>query len=208
MRVFGKVALGVGALAIIYFCVDILTMRRAPQKRLVVSEEATLPREEPMLPQVESKPVLAKRTPVLIEPKAPPAASQAPVGDEPAEHPQPDRSTELATALDAQYASDARPTRESLEREGALKGMFSIPELTGKGRLQELSCRETVCRGVVRLDNEGADNEVFGRTFLSPAFTTKISDAVAVASREKQSDGSVLATFFIYPQSVHETMTP
>jgi hypothetical protein len=159
----------------------------------------------------ESRPV-AQRSVPLIERRS--MASPAPAGtpmEQAQEQPEaaqsePDRAAALEATLEAEYAVDARPTREAAGRESVLKELFSQAELRGKGTLEEVNCREKVCRGVIRMVNEQADNEVFGQTFLSPKFATAIRDAVTIASRKKMADGSVLATFFIYPQSVLDTM--
>jgi len=116
--------------------------------------------------------------------------------------PQEDKSAVMAAALDAEYAIDAPPTQEALRKETVLKTLFA--GLNGTGQLQEVACREKVCRGVVRVSNESTDGEVFGRTFLSSDFVRDIQDAVSVTSRQKLPDGAVLATFFIHPQSMFD----
>ena len=110
----------------------------------------------------------------------------------------------LAASLDADYSVDAPPTQEGLRKEGVIKTLFA--NVSGKGQLQEIACREKVCRGVVRIANEEADNEVFSRTFLSSDFVKDIQDAVSVTSRQKMPDGSVLATFFIHPQGAFDVV--
>lgn len=115
---------------------------------------------------------------------------------------QEDKSAVMAAALDAEYAVDAPPTREALRKETVLRTLFA--GLNGIGQLQEVACRENVCRGVVRVSNESADGDVFARTFLSSEFVRDIQDAVSVTSRQKLPDGAVLATFFIHPQSMFD----
>jgi hypothetical protein len=115
-----------------------------------------------------------------------------------------DRTEVLAAALDAEYAVDAPPTQEALRKESVIKTLFA--GLNGSGQLQEVACRERVCRGVVRVANESADSEVFSRTFLSSDFVRDIQDAVSVTSRQKLPDGAVLATFFIHPQSAFDVV--
>jgi hypothetical protein len=198
MRMFGKAAWGIGAATAIYLCIDMVLMSSngAPKKALPVAEAADAPRVETPMPLVEriSAPVEQQpntaTAPRIVEPGRPERA------------PQTDRLAELAARLEAEYAVDAHPTRESSEKEKAVQALFSQPELEGKGRLQELDCRQTICRGVVQIANAGSDNAVFGNTIASPSFARASRDAVTVASRQKMSDGSVLATFFIHPQSV------
>lgn len=132
---------------------------------------------------------------VVGEPEeAPSSAPQTPQ--------QEDKREVVAAALEAEYAVDAPPTQEGLRKETALKSLFA--GLNGIGQLQEVACREKVCRGVVRIASASADAEVFARTFLSSDYVRDIQDAVSVTSRQKQPDGAVLATFFIHPQAVFD----
>jgi len=201
MRVFGKVAWGLGAMAGLYFCVDMFMMRiHHSSKQAAVTEEQVAPQAPPLpLQERVSGPVPRPAPDVPPAPVAPPR---------PAEHPETDRTAELAATLDGQYSVDAPPTRQAVDRERAVAALFRQPELDGKGVLQELNCRETICRGVVKVASEETDNEVFGRTLLSASFATTIHDAVTVASRQKAADGSVIATFFIHPQSVFALLGP
>jgi len=193
MRVFGKLALGLVGLVVVVG--TIVVSSEGSSKRKPVVAEDPLPRLQRSEPPVERY-----SPPIPVEPAAVP--STVPAVAQPArENSEPDRAAELATILQAQYAVDARPTRESFEKEKALKNLFSEPKLEGKGQLEEVDCRDKVCRGVVRIVNEEADGEVFGQTFLSAKFAEAIPDAITIASREKMRDGSVLATFFIHPQS-------
>jgi hypothetical protein len=201
MRVFGKVAWGLSAMAGLYFCIDMFMMRtNHSSARATVTEEQTAPQAQtPPLQERLSGPA----------PQPTPVVPPAPVAEQrPAEPPQTNRAAELAATLEGQYSVDAPPTREAADRERALAALFRLPELDGKGILQELDCRETICRGVVKVASEQTDSEVFGRTLLSPSFATTIHDAVTVASRQKAPDGSVVATFFVHPQSVYALLGP
>lgn len=193
---------GLGVATVIHFCVDIFmqgSKSHTPLKTAVVAREK--PDQSEATPAVLSKRHAPQAVAEVAEEPAP--AEQ----DQPAaEHPTSDQTAELRTTLEAEYSMDARPTRKSVEREKAIGGLFAMEELRGKGDLQELKCQEKVCRGVVRIANEDLDNEVFGRTFLSPEFAASVRDAVSVASREKQADGSILATFYIHPQSTFEML--
>jgi hypothetical protein len=208
MRTFAKIAYGVGAAAVIYFCIDILILssghgmlKHDPPKSssAPMREDEFLPVEQtPTHIEVAPRPIVEERS------GAAPTASAPLPARPPAQHFEPDRSLELAATLEAQYAVDMLPTRESLSKERALEALFSQPELGGKGHLEEVKCRGTICRGVIRITNDASDNEVFTRTFLSSQFMNAIQDAVSVTSREKQADGSIVATFYIHPQSVFQ----
>jgi hypothetical protein len=142
-----------------------------------------------------------------VEDPAPPSGEEPPV-ERPVTSEALDRTAELDSTLNAEFAADSRQTRESQEKEKAIEGLFSKANLGDKGHLQEIICRETICRGTVSITSRESDREVFERTFLSPDFARAVSDAVTVASREEMSDGTLLATFFIHPQSVFDMISP
>lgn len=207
MRISAKIACGFGAAALIYFLVDLLFLSSrhvAPKQALqssgsVTTQEKNVSLLERQVAQGEEIP-----RPITQRRSAPMAGASAP--PPPAARAEPSRTNELTATLEAQYAVDSRPTRESVRKERALENLFSQPELDGKGRLEEVNCRGTICRGVVKMANELNDSEVFSRTLLSGEFMSVIQDAVSVASRERQSDGSVIATFYTHPQSIFETV--
>lgn len=171
------------------------------QKRRLPAEPALAPMPRPAniaiqrAPSSSSAPPTAPSVSAANRNAAPEPAAIAAAGN---------NSVTLAAALNTMYENDGKATAESWHREEALKALFSRKELHGKGQLEDLACREKVCRGVVRIANRRADREVFGGTFLSPEYVSKIHSAVSVTSRKKQSDGSILATFFVHPQAVFD----
>jgi hypothetical protein len=195
VRVFGKVLWGIGGVLALYFCVDGL-MFGAKKDRPPAHARSSARETEPET----ARPGELPRVPPAVKRERPPSAPSS--GAAPAEHPQSDESPALAATLEGEYATDARPTHESYGKEATIGKFFSVPELQGKGQLREVKCKEKICRGVIRIASEDSDNEVFSRTFLSTEFMTAVPDAISVASREKMADGSVLATFYIHPQSV------
>jgi hypothetical protein len=204
MRALGKVMWGAGSVLALYFCAQILGIALGRGKN-----HASNDAPDEMPPVASSGATLtslvtrhSEPRPAERPPSAPSAVKANPVAPEGARGTRSEESHELTAALETQFAGDARPTQESSQREKTIGGFFSTRGLDGKGRLEELSCREKICRGVIRIANEGADREVFNRTFLSTEFMMAVPDAISVASREKASDGSILATFFIHPQSV------
>lgn len=201
MRVLGRVIIGLAVVVVGYMCVDIFLLakptKKAPAHRV------------PDRVGAENDKLAELRSPVRVEVEVAHAArpmASAPLERSPAQHPPPDRSAELHATLEAEYSQDPLPTRASVERERLLGQIFAKPELQGKGQLQELSCRESICRGVVKIANESVDNEVFGRTLLSNEFDRAVPDAFSVSAREKMADGSIRATFFIHPPGVFDLL--
>ncbi|GMV17381.1 MAG: hypothetical protein HS104_41345 [Polyangiaceae bacterium] len=198
MGVFGKGAWALaGAVVGVGVALTLLGPRNAPGKVAGLTELRSSPERPPV---VESAPV----APAVPEVDLTPAEA---VRVSPTQS-QPDQVVELATALEAQYTVDERPTREASRRETVIEELFAQPELQGKAALGEVDCRENICRGMVTMFDEQADGEVFGRTFLSPKFASAIQHAVTVTSRKKMPDGTVVATFFVHPQSVADMIPP
>lgn len=176
---------------------------RAPDARAPESENVAADRQRVQGQRTKMASIATERR-TAREPAAEVAAAPSSEPEAVRSAAREDRSEVLAASLDADYTVDAPPTQESFRKESALKTLFA--GLNGAGQLQEVACRERVCRGVVRIANEAADDEVFTRTFLSNDFVKNIQDAVSVTSRQKQPDGSVLATFFIHPQSAFDVV--
>lgn len=197
MGVFCKGAWAlVGGVVGVGVAVNLVSSRDAPGKVAGVTEQRSSLEKPPV---GESTPATFAKPEVNLPPGE--AAQVSPAQS------QPDQAAELATTLEAEYTIDALPTREASQRESVIKDLFAQPELQGKATLAEVDCRENVCRGKVRIFDEQADGEVFGRTFLSPKFASAIQHAVTVTSRKEMPDGTVVATFFVHPQSVGD-MTP
>jgi hypothetical protein len=138
--------------------------------------------------------------------KAIPPAPSAQIGPEHTDQAPSDGVEVLRGVLEGQYAVDAMPTREALERERLVSRLFADAKLESVGQLQQVTCRENICRGIARIVSESADNQFFGRSLLSGEFALAIPDAVSVTSRERLSDGSVVATFYIHPQEIFDMM--
>ena len=119
-----------------------------------------------------------------------------------------DAVAEVAATLEAEYALDRAAPRDARAKEQRVSELFAAAKLEDKGRLEAFSCRQSICRGVVRIANEAADKEVFLRTLLSSDFALAIPDAVSVTSREKQSNGAILATFYLHSQEVFQMVSP
>jgi hypothetical protein len=209
MRTFGIVVAAVAVLAAGYFCVDMFGLG---SKNSSIADDASgikrsMALRTRQVPHSRQAPRMTtqERVADVVEGSRP-ARGEEPSAEGPTSAEVPDRTAELASRLDLEYAADSQQTRESYEREKAIDGLFSKANLGDKAHLQDLSCREKICRGTISISNDESDRDVFERTLLSEDFARLISDAVSVASRQKLSDGSVLATFFIHPQSVFEDM--
>lgn len=137
-----------------------------------------------------------------LERSAVPSRAPAPVVETEAGADAPDRSEVLAAVLDGAFATDERPTAASLSRERAIRALFTPEKIDGLGSLEQLECRLTTCRGMIRSENAKADGQVISRTLLSPEYAQAIGEAFTVSEREIRSDGSILAKFFIHPQSM------
>lgn len=210
MRALGIVAgfLGVGTM--VYFLADMATTRskkEADTRSSVGIEKSVDSLRARRGQRIRQKPHVSTRevSPVVVENEASPNPED-PRAERPVPTEAPDRSAELSSALDAEYASDNKPTRESHERERAIEDLFSKSNLGEAGQLENIVCRESICRGTISISTAQSDREVFEKTFMSLDFARLIPDAVSVASREERSDGTVLATFFIHPQSVFDTI--
>lgn len=206
MRAFGIVFATLAVVTLGYFLADAVIPSSSNGPR--ASEGADKSSAEKLKMQRAPRRHRVARAPQRLATNAG-SSSTTPSDEEPsAETPPPreeaDRAAELSGVLDSEYALDSRRTRESTERENAIEGLFSKAKLGDVGQLQSIECREKICRGTISISSKESDREVFEKTFLSADFVQSVPDAVSIASREELSDGTVLATFFVHPQSVFD----
>src|SRR5258708_3158801 len=112
MRVLGKLGCGLGAAAAIYVCVSVLlsnSRHGGPKNEGAPTQEESLSQVERIAPFQRALPQPIAEQPSTAAPSAPVGVRERPA----AEHPEPDRTAELAATLEAQYAVDARRTRDS-----------------------------------------------------------------------------------------------
>ncbi|MBN1611263.1 MAG: hypothetical protein JW940_31815 [Polyangiaceae bacterium] len=212
MRVFGRVLLGLAAAAVLTFAFLRLWPGSSPSR--AVASEQSEQREAPLRGTRAARYRADElRTSAVVNVPEQEAEEEVVEEEEegPTEHPPPDRSEgtpdrseEIAAELQAQYSLDQRPTAESHRKEQGISKLFSNPKLEGKGRLTELDCRESICRGVIEIGSADDDSEVFSRTFLSMEYAQMIPDAISVTDRRRNPDGSVTAVFYTHPQSIYE----
>jgi hypothetical protein len=183
------------ALASGYFIFDILRAQpgfSAPPLHGKVAGGLSVPMPSTQTTAV-AKVVLASRgsssLPTMVQ-----ALPRTPPSDQP--HPE---SSDVAVILDEKFRVDRSDDKESHRRKSTLNGIFEAAELGDDGRLKNLECKASLCRGEVELANKSKDNLVFERTLMSGAFLREVNQAVSITNRRTLSDGRVIATFFVHP---------
>lgn len=111
----------------------------------------------------------------------------------------------VAVIIGNEYATDAAPTRASLERERAIGKLFADSAIQEKGRLVDIDCRQRICRGVIEFKDAGVINSVIRKTLRSSEYIQNVSEAWTLASRQ-ETPGGILGTFYIHPQGIVESV--
>ncbi len=204
--------LGTGAAAVtVWFLVDIFSS--SPAAHIAESDPRTKPRQVmnslAHLPQATDVPPLEIRSSPEIHVSQPAAPrSREPKVPAPQQAEQQEPLSDVAVLLDQEFLSDPPPNRAAYERERTIQGLFLSADLGDKGRLAQVKCKATICRGEIEIASEAQDNAVFRRTFLSPEFAVGVQGAVSVPERRTLKDGRVIATFFIHPDAALEGLPP
>jgi hypothetical protein len=158
---------------------------------------------------VDSSAALARPAPKVQKQEAPraPEPDGPPTGEEgPDDRDVSDGEANVSFALGEAFRTDAPGSRVAYERTRTFHELFAAADLGDKASLTSFECKAELCRGEIEISNGLDDHAVFSSTLLSSAFASAFPMAVTVHSREVRPDQSVLAKFYLHPDSVLENL--